>query len=614
MHNIKYFLERHHRIIIALVFAYTLTVSVLNAFNDSLIYDEDAHIPAGYSYLKTHDLRLNPEHPPLLKDMAALPLLLLNPTFDTQQSFWNENPNDAQWNAGKYFLYGAGNNPDAIIFLSRLPFILLYFILGLFIFKWARELAGVVGGLLAFLLFALDPNILGHNHFVTTDLGIAAFLTFSFYYFLQFIKNPTWKNTWLFGIFWGMVQLVKFSSVLAFPVFGLILLLYPLTKRNAAGITPSWKDKFTLLAQYIGKGLLAFIISLVLVWAVYFINVYQMPPEKLPEITNYYFHTGDSNPKEVYTKKFLFSLNEVPALRPLADYFFGVARVFQRVAGGNVTYFFGQLDTKGFLAYFPLVFLIKTPLPTLFLILTATLIGIWRFGCWTRNLTRKSEPSLGQAIAQHITGFTLLTFVALYVLSSIIGKLNIGLRHLFPIFPFLYILVGASIARLIKQTHDQKIRFSYYGIIFFLLTFLAIEVITSYPNYLSYFNQSVGGPTQGYRYVTDSNADWGQDLKRLELFLNRHPEINKIRLNYFGLADPNYYLGSRYEPWWDARRPIEAGWYAISTNFLMESLHDQSRLAGSSYAWIKDITPNYQVGTSLLIYYIAPEVLQRLTY
>jgi predicted membrane-bound dolichyl-phosphate-mannose-protein mannosyltransferase len=180
----KNFIEKKYKWIVVGLLLFMLVVSVLNARNDSLIYDEDAHIPAAYSYLTEHDIRLNPEHPPLLKDLAAIPLLFLNLNFDTSQPFWSENANDAQWNAGKYFLYGAGNNPDKIIFWSRIPFILLSLLLGFFIFKWTKKIAGTLAGLLALTLFAFDPNILGHNHFVTTDIGIAAFTVFSFYYFL----------------------------------------------------------------------------------------------------------------------------------------------------------------------------------------------------------------------------------------------------------------------------------------------------------------------------------------------------------------------------------------------------------------------------------------------
>ena len=124
---------------------------------------------------------------------------------------------------------------------------------------------------------------------------------------------------------------------------------------------------------------------------------------------------------------------------------------------------------------------------------------------------------------------------------------------------------------------------------------------------MSYFNETVGGPKNGYHYVTDSNADWGQDLKRLHNFLNDHPEIGLIRVDYFGGGDPASALGDKYEPWSDDKRPIEAGWYALSTNFLMGSFYDTTKPDSESYRWLKNKNPLYQVGTSILIYKISAE-------
>jgi hypothetical protein len=179
-----------------------------------------------------------------------------NPNFDTSKDFWTKDNADAgQWNAGKVFLWDSGNDPDRIIFWSRIPIILLSLILGLFIFRWTRELAGTLAGLFALALYTFNPNILGHNHFVTTDIGIAAFIVFAFYYFSRFIKKPTWKNVFIFGLFLGLMQLAKFSSVLTFPIIFLVLIIYPLIKSNGQG-------KLQNLKEYLLKGYLSFLISI----------------------------------------------------------------------------------------------------------------------------------------------------------------------------------------------------------------------------------------------------------------------------------------------------------------------------------------------------------------
>jgi 4-amino-4-deoxy-L-arabinose transferase-like glycosyltransferase len=605
----KKFLEKNYLGVIIAILSFMTIVSILNAQNDSLIYDEDAHIPAGYSYLTQHDMRLNPEHPPFLKDLAGFPLLFLDLKFDTTKDFWTkDNADNSQWNAGKEFLFQSGNNPDQIILWSRLPIILLSLILGLFIFKWASELAGTLAGLFALTLYAFDPNILGHNHFVTTDLGIAAFLTFSFYYFLRFIKKPTWKNVFLAGIFLGLVQLVKFSSVLAFPIFGMILLIYPLIKLHK---NTSRAKEF---GQYIWKGFVMFLVSIIIVYIAYWLNTYAMPQTKLPEIMSHYMHPDDSRPLTIYTRKAILAINNVPGLEPLADYVFGIARVFQRVGGGNVTYFLGEVSTQGFLAYFPIIFLIKEPLATLFLIFFALGIGIRKIiqaSAQKESLGFVKKTLLGMRnyLRLRIVQFAMLSFILLYVFTSITGRLNIGFRHLFPILPFMYILVATTIFEYIRSKKDSHRKYFYHTLITIIATLLIAEAFFAYPYYTSYFNELVGGSKQGYQVATDSNADWGQDLKRLSIFLENHPEIEKVKLDYFGMTDLNYYLDGRYEKWWASKRPIETGWYAISTLFLQEGIYDQRKTDNESYRWLENKKPTYQVGTSILIYHILPEDL-----
>lgn len=608
----KKFLEKYQATIIIAILAFMTVVSLLNAQNDALIYDEEAHIPAGYSYLTQQDIRLNPEHPPLLKDLAALPLLFLQPEFDVTQDFWTKDNADAsQWNAGKYFLFGAGNNPDQIIFWSRLPIILLSLVFGLFIFKWTKEMAGTIAGLFALTLYAFDPNILGHNHFVTTDLGIAAFMTFSFYYFLKFIKEPTWKNVFIGGFFLALVQLTKFSSVLLFPVFGLVLIIYPLVKLHR----DNNKSKLATLGEYLLKGFSAFAISLALVYIAYFISAYNMPQTKLPEIISHYFKPSDTRPAIIYTREFLLSINNHPALMPMADYLFGVLRVFQRVGGGNVAYLMGEVNTQGFFAYFPIVFLIKEPLPILFFILFSLGIAFTKIIRTTiapsENFFAKIHKNITHYLRSSIVEFSMFIFIILYIATSISGKLNIGFRHLFPMLPFVYILVSVGIFRFVKHRHHQS-KLILNIILSGLIALLVAGTISAYPYYTSYFNSLVGGSKQGYEVATDSNTDWGQDLKRLKIFLADHPEITKIKTDYFGMADLNYYLGDRYEKWWGAKRPIETGWYAISVLFLQESTYNTNIEDNLSYRWLKNIQPTYQVGTSILIYNITSQDIQNI--
>lgn len=605
------FLKKNYKPIVITIMVFFVTVSVLNAKNDSATYDEVAHIPASYSYLTEHDMRLNPEHPPLLKNLSGFPLLFLDLKFDTTQKFWTEDFaefwENGQWAAGKHLLYEAGNDPDQILFWARIPVILISVFLGLFLFRWGKELAGTLGGLFVLTLYAFDPNILGHNHYVTTDIGIATFLTLSFYYFLRFIKDPAWKNVIVGGIFLSLASLVKFSAILAFPIFGLVLITYPLIKKIShdknSGSEKLIRTK--LLFEYLGKGLVALTISTFLIWVVYAFNTYNMPKEIIAKQIASSFPLDDQNIKSVYTNKALTYLNSSSITRPMGEYFLGVSMVFKRIAGGNSTYFLNEVSkNKAWASYFPIVFIIKETIPFLALIVFSLLYtGGKTLATIKTSLKEKTTgKNFKRFLQTGLTQYTLFGFIVLYSLLSITGNLNIGLRHLFPIMPLAYLLVTKVVFDFLRHKHIVTKKQLHY-ILAIMLTWIIVIPILSYPGYVSYFNETIGGSKNGYKYVTDSNTDWGQDLKRLKEFLDLNPQIDKIRVDYFGGGNPSYYLGEKYVSWWDAKRPIEAGWYAISANSLQVSIYNKDgKTAENNYLWTKDLTPITMIGDSIMIY------------
>ncbi len=620
---------------IAVSIVFVLIVSLLNAWNDSAIFDETAHIPAGYSYLTQHDIRLNPEHPPLLKTLAAFPLLFLHLKFDTTQPFWTTDVN-GQWDAGHSFLYENGNDWNAILFWSRVPIILISIALGLFLFWWGKQWLGLAGGLIAFTLAMFDPNILGHDHYVTTDVGIAAFLTFSMYFFLRFLKKPTWKNILIGGIFLGLAHLTKFSSVLLLPIFFVALVVYPLfSKRSSKDSSFQWRSLFS----YLGKGLVAFAISILLVWVTYAGLYFSTSQEVVQKTIDFYFVPTDPRPTVQATNSTLTFLNGNPITRPLGEYILGVAMVFKRVAGGNGAYFMGQVSNTAFPAYFPTVFMLKETLPLLLLTLFALVFSlgrsIRRYSSLHAPILHTSAKQFSKFVRKNPTSWALLGFIVLYAYISITGNLNIGFRHLFPILPFLYLLIARQMTDLLKNTKGA-IHFTASIIFSLLLLFNITTTVYAYPYYMSYFNPVAGGSMNGYHYVTDSNADWGQDLKRLNTWINDYnacahikcdpnmgvgcpskcysieksfptplQPIDKIHVDYFGGGNILKIIGEdRAILWWDSRRPIEPGWYAISVNFLQGSIYDTTKKDEESYRWLRDQTPVAQVGTSILIYHI----------
>ena len=215
--------------ILSLIIVSTFLLMLGPAKQDSAIMDELAHIPAGYSYVKFLDYRLNPEHPHLVKALSAIPLLFLDLKFPTNSDNW-QNQVNAQWEIGKEFLYNSGNDADKIIFYSRLVPMLLLLILISFTYFWASELMGKWWALLPAFLIALSPNFLAHGHYVTTDIGATLGILVASYYFLKVVYDPSRKNLIIAGTVFGFAQLLKFSAVLLVPFFILVIAILLLEK------------------------------------------------------------------------------------------------------------------------------------------------------------------------------------------------------------------------------------------------------------------------------------------------------------------------------------------------------------------------------------------------
>jgi len=633
------FIKKRATLIVIAILSFHFILSLIVSSQESMTYDEKAHIPAAYSYVRYGDMRLNPEHPPLLKDLSGLFLLPLGLEFPLESKEWLEGYNE-QWAVGDMFINCnrpelACNDADTILFFSRLPITILAVVLGLFLFFWTKELGGTLAGVFAVTLYAFDPNIIAHNHYVTTDIGSAAFIFFAFYFFVRFLKSPSGKNILLAGLFLGFAQLVKFSAVLLFPVFGLFVILYALARTRRTEGSALLSSLFRSLFSYSLRFTLVVIVCFVSVWCLYAVNISGMPTEKIVAHADLFL--SQPNAPARLARDAIVTLTESPLTRPFAEYFVGVAKVFSRVAAGNVHYYLGEVKVEASLSYFPVVFLLKETLPFLFVLLATTGYGLYR-------IVRRFQRDMGgkglvrfltHSFESHITSYLCVFFILFYSYISITGNLTIGFRHLFPILPFLYLLVGKTLADFYRRHEGERVTQNlvaiFIGILF--LSVIAIPLLT-YPSYLSYFNAVGGGHKEGYRYVTDSNYDWGQDLKHLKRFVERVnackqsgvstkekelealcdattlPPIDQIRVDYFGGSNPGYYLGQeRFISWWAKRTP-EAGWYAISSFFYQESLYKTPVPGERSYEWLASTPPLARAGDSFFIYYFSQKDIE----
>ena len=631
-------------VIIGVSFALTLNASL----QESAIMDELAHIPAGYGYVKYFDFRLNPEHPPLVKILAALPLLFQNLNFPTDSSAWKTDVN-GQWQVGAQFLYEYGNDADKIINWARLGPMLLTVLLIVFVYVWARELIGRWWALSPTFLIALSPTILAHGHYVTTDIGATLGIFIATYYFVKLFLKQTRRNYIFAGIAFGIAQLMKFSAVLLIPFFiflAAIFCVYKIYSSWNEALIERYKKALILAIKYFSLLISVFAIGYLLVYAIYFIFTINYPIEKQHADTEFILSSFADGPdlkwetcrfnSDINISRRVRCLAEVniwmsqnKIFRPLGEYMLGVLMVMQRSGGGNTGYFLGEVSAGGWWYYFPVVFALKEPLPSLFLIILALVLSFWNI---IRNFRfRVILKNIENYIGTHFAEFSMLAFVIFYWLYSIKSPLNIGVRHIMPTMPFIYILTASAVKKWFNSVNidnSQIIRkimtmasnlaksIIKSSLVFVLIFWYFIETLLATPYYLPYFNQFGGGVNNGYIYITDSNYDWGQDMKRLKNFVENPPngeKINKIAVDYFGGASPKYYLGDKAESWWSGRgNPAQENikWLAISINTLqgaLGKLHPgQERNIKDEYKWLRKIkdpyNPDFKAGKSIFIY------------
>ncbi len=614
-------------IITAGLLAFMLGLAFFSILGDANTMDELAHTPAGYSYIVKQDMRLNPEHPPLLKDMAGLSVWLGSKITDTPITFpeqdhsWQSDKN-GQWEFGRELLFRNGNDADMIIAWARLPMMLIMIILGFYVFKWARELYGNKAGLIALFLYSFSPTFLAHGRLVTTDVGAAAAFFIAIYYLIKWLQNQNWKNLFLAGFVFGLALLTKFSLALLIPYFIIITLFWMIINR-------AWKPMFGL--ALIG------ILSMVLVYPVYLFHTWNLPMERQIADAEHYLATYGNRKLADPT----LWMNTQEVLRPYGQFFTGLLMVIQRASGGNTTYFLGEISRVAWPHYFPLVFLLKVPLALLALMLIAIAYPFVKpkvKKSKSFDIPKTKEQSLFKRISDWLNRYfveiSLILFLGIYWYTSITSNLNIGVRHVLPVFPVFYVLISGQISRWLRMSpgpileriklspkkilvsvkmvaKDYTVLVFKYLILIALLGWYGFSAINVYPHFITYFNESVGGPSQGYLYVTDSNLDWGQDLKRLTAFVEENG-IENIYIDYFGGDDPRYRLDEKFmiTPWWGTRSSEElpkGSWLAISATFLqggrgepVPEYHDPTGF----YNWLNKYEPVTVIGDSIFVYHI----------
>ncbi len=482
--------EKHVRIIAAIMLAFFVLTAATSVAVKSLTVDESVYIVAGYSYLKTGDYRMNPEHPVFGKMVLALPLLLMDPVLPLEKPAWADSAvmgnNLPNYSFAADFYAANLDNFFPIIFSARLMQIALGVFLGMLVFLWSKKLFGAKAALLALFFYVLSPNIMAHARIAALDFTLTVFVFAAFFFAFHFTRSGGFPHLFLSALFISFASLTKFSGIVFVPLLFLFIAMQHRELKKSR--TEFFKKKNVLLYC-------AFVFLFVCLFILVFANA-------LYSFDSY----GDPA-----------SAGIIPA-RLLDGYDF----ISGWVQGGREGYLLGEFGTY-IPHYFLAAFIFKTPLA--FIILLAFSFYVF-------------------AKKRRLDSFSVL-FPALlfFALVSLFTGFYLGLRYVLPVYPFLFVFASQT-AGFLALKKDKKAK----AVFALLLAWLFFSSVSIYPNYLAYFSELCGGPGNGQLYLSDSNIDWGQDLFQLMAYVKEN-NVENLNLIYFGWPyHALFFPEARYEP------------------------------------------------------------------
>jgi hypothetical protein len=544
---------------VVVLLALFFSIASTTAIRKSNTWDESAHILAGYAYLAESMDYLSPlNHTVLGRSISGFfPWLLLDLDFDPAVKPEGA-PGSNFFPYSLKFLFENRTPGMTVLIWARLGNMLVGCLLGLFVYLWSAELWGVRGGLFSLFLYALSPNILAHAGLATTDMPVTAFFFLSAFFLYRLATR-------------GISALDLFAAA-AFISLALT------TKHTALLLGPLVAASFfaTMRIESVKKTAVAYVFLIVTVyaaiWAIYGFRFHS-------QSLNYVQPVWGMVSGSVFAP--LFDLLRSMKFLPEA-YLYSLAGALSSAGTGREAYLLGEFSVSGWWYYFPITFLIKTPVPTL-LFLAATVVYIFTAGTKDR-----------------VKALCLIAPVLLVFLTAASQKVNIGLRHVLPAYPFIFALLG-----FVPGIRTGSVRAA-KGVFSAACLWYVVAAAIIYPHQLAYFNEFVGGPDNGHRYLIDSNMDWGQDLIGLKDYMDDNG-IERIKLGYFGYTDPRYYgIDYVYMPSHMIKDPqlpeggvvALEGWFAVSATLLQGGyLPDRD-----FYITFRETEPVDKVGYSIFLY------------
>jgi len=535
---------------------------------ESLTFDEDDHMFAGYMMWKTGDYGLNPEHPPLVKLLAAAPLLgdqLWIPPLHGW-SFKKEAYLD-----GRDWLAHNDGASQRLVFRMRMAVGLLAWGLSLVVFFAAREWFGDGAALIAMTLVVFDPNIMAHSALVTTDLGVTLFFLASIWTFYRFATKPTVTRLLVAGLMAGLLAATKHSGILLIPM------LVPAMIREVAAAPRGERGQ---RAGRIAGGFTAMVlIAVVVLWAFYGFR-YAARPAGLAlstSLADYVQPLAHFDQSVVLTAARFHLLPE--------SYLMGLADV-KRMAQFYPTFALGRVYAHGQWWYFPAVILIKTTLG----LLALNALALW--AAFTGRIGRAREV------------FYVLSPGAVYLAIAMASGIDIGARHILPLYVMAAIFAGAGAAALARGSRPWAAAMAV------LVAAHIASSLLNYPQQIAYANAAWGGAKNTHNLLSDANVDWGQQLYQVKAWQDRHPD-EECWFAYFARPeiDPAVY-GIRchalptIDTWWlggeEIVPPVVHGAVLISAGDLSGCEWPSGML--NPYRGFQSMPPSAAIDDSVFVY------------
>jgi 4-amino-4-deoxy-L-arabinose transferase-like glycosyltransferase len=542
------------------------------ALRESVTVDEVAHIGAGLSYLQKLDLRLNEEHPPLPKVLAAIPLVLRGTHADYSHISWTFSDSFfpaylGQWVFGEW-VRTKWNDPVSTLAWARAPMLVVALILGWVLYLCARRLGGEWAGLLCLAVYVSTPAFIAFAPLVHTDLAVTLFSLMTLWHFAELWQNPNQKNAVLFSVFFAAALLSKFTAIILF--FAFVAFALSTRWRSVPGqpvAKPEVRAWRRLRWRITLQGILW---AALIVYLFYFIFSIHQPTSALDRL-------GHSAATEPLRRLFM----------PPWLYLRGVLLVL--VTGSRPTYILGHSYPHGVWFYFPVLFLFKSALGFLALLALALSFSL--------TLKRSDDSPNTRIIPEELAIHWRALWVSLIVFTGfcLLSRLDISIRH-FSIPLILLILLLAPLPRMIERLHYSKPDATrFVGALAVVLTLSCLfTAVRTYPYYFPYLNAlSFGRP--GYMLVNDSNLDWNQSLATVKLFADQHG-LQTIALDRYGFTDPR--IDVPQARIWDCQRTRSADggqWAAVSANMIMD---------GHNCKWLLQYSPQPLAGGSVYVVHL----------